>query len=97
MKFNTKYKKKIILKKINSMKGFVSVQFFTSKYGIPNNIECLLYKVTKLLYICVSFWLLAHESRDLPQAETKIILFKSWTNLQNDNYFHSKWWLTEKS
>jgi hypothetical protein len=42
------------------MKGFVSVQFFTSKYGIPNNIECLLYKVTKLLYICVSFWLLAH-------------------------------------
>ena len=44
---------------------------------IPNNIECLLYKVTKLLYICVSFWLLAHESHDLPQDETKIILSKS--------------------
>ena len=76
MKFNTKNKKNI-LKKINSMKGFVSVQFFTSKYGIPNNIECLLYKVTKLLYICVSFWLLAHESHELSQAETKIIVVTS--------------------
>ena len=27
-----------------------------------------------VLYICVSFWLLAHESRDLSQAETKIIV-----------------------
>ena len=26
----------------------------------------------KLLYICVSFWLLVHESRDLSQAETNI-------------------------
>ena len=44
----------------------------------PNNIECLLYKVTKLLYICcVSFWLLAHESRDLPQAETKQFFLKA--------------------
>ena len=25
-----------------------------------------------VVYICVSFWLLAHESRDLSQAETKI-------------------------
>ena len=30
----------------------------------------------KLFYICVSFWLLAHESRDKSQAETKITLAK---------------------
>ena len=29
-----------------------------------------------MLYICVSFWFLAHESRDLSQAETKITLVK---------------------
>ena len=28
----------------------------------------------QVLYICVSCWLLAHESRDLSQAETKIIV-----------------------
>ena len=43
----------------------------------------------KVLYICVSFWLLAHESRDLSEAEKKITLVKSRTNSQNDNYFHS--------
>ena len=80
------------------MKGFVSVQFFTSKYGIPNNIECLLYKVTKLLYICVSFWLLAHESRDLPQAETKVILYKMTTIFtQNDDFFSYLAILKEKN
>jgi hypothetical protein len=26
------------------------------------------------VYICVNFWLLAHESHDLSQAETKIIV-----------------------
>ena len=26
----------------------------------------------EVLYICVSFWLLAYKSRDLSQAETKI-------------------------
>ena len=31
----------------------------------------------QVIYICVSFWLLAHESRDLSQAETKITLVKS--------------------
>ena len=30
-----------------------------------------------LLCICVSFWLLAHEPRDLSQAETRITLVKS--------------------
>ena len=30
-----------------------------------------------VLYICVSFWLLAHESRDLSQAETKVIAVTS--------------------
>ena len=30
-----------------------------------------IFKVSKVLYICVNFWLLAHESRDLSQAETK--------------------------
>ena len=41
-----------------------------------------------VLYICVSFWLLAHESRDLSQAE-KISLVKRWTNSQNYNYIFS--------
>ena len=31
--------------------------------------------LSKVLYICVSFWLLAHESRDL--SETKIIVVTS--------------------
>ena len=30
--------------------------------------------IKKLLYICVSFWLLAHESLDVSLAETKIKL-----------------------
>ena len=30
-----------------------------------------------MLYICVSFWLLAHESRDLSQAETKMLFLKA--------------------
>ena len=33
-----------------------------------------------VLYSCVSFWLLAHESRDISQAETKTILITSWAN-----------------
>ena len=37
----------------------------------------------------IRFWQLAHESRDLPQAETQITLVKSRANSQNDNYFHS--------
>jgi hypothetical protein len=39
-----------------------------------------------MLYICVSFWLLAHESRDLSQSETKNALLKSLTKSQNDKY-----------
>ena len=35
----------------------------------------------KLLYICVSFWLLVHESRDLSQAETKNTLVKGFSFL----------------
>ena len=31
----------------------------------------------EVLYICVSCWLLAHESRDISQAETKKILFQA--------------------
>ena len=46
--------------------------------------------MNQVLYICVSFWLLAHESRDISQVETKITLDKRW-NSQNGNYFHSKW------
>ena len=45
---------------------------------------------SKVLFICVSFCLLAHESCDISQAETKITLVKSLTNTQNDNHFHSK-------
>ena len=30
-----------------------------------------------VIYICISFWLLAHDSRDLSQAETKITRVKS--------------------
>ena len=55
------------------------------------------FELNYVLCICVSFGLLAHESRDLPQAETKKTLAKIWKKSQNDNYFHSKWWLTEKS
>ena len=45
--------------------------------------------LTKVLYICVSSGLLAHDSRDLSQAKTNITLFQSWTNSQNDNYSYS--------
>ena len=41
-----------------------------------------------MLYICVSSWLLAHESRDLSQAETKRALVKSWAKSQNDKYVY---------
>ena len=54
--------------------------------------RCLLQCTTLLLYICARFWLLAHESRDLSQAETKITFVKNRTSSQNGNYFHSKWW-----
>ena len=37
-----------------------------------------------VLYICVSFGLLAHEPHDsIYQAETKIIVVTSWANSQN--------------
>ena len=42
---------------------------FLSRYG-------LFYLGTNGLYICVSFWPLNHEPRDIPQAETKITLVK---------------------
>jgi hypothetical protein len=32
------------------------------------------------LFICVSFWLFAHESRDLSQAETKTIVVANCKN-----------------
>ena len=32
---------------------------------------------TESLYICVSFWLLAHESNDLSQGKTKVTHVKS--------------------
>ena len=57
-----------------------------------------------VLYICVSFGLLAHESRDLSQAETKITLVKRLKNhkmttifTQNDVFFSNLTILTEKS
>ena len=34
----------------------------------------------RVLYICVTFWLLAHKSRDLYQAATKIIAVTIWSN-----------------
>ena len=42
---------------------------------------------TWVLYICVSFWLLAHESRDVSQAETKIA---EQFHKMITTYFHSK-------
>ena len=36
--------------------------------------------VFKVFYTPVSFWLLTHESHDLSQAETKIIVVTSWAN-----------------
>ena len=36
--------------------------------------------ILQVLYICVSFWLLAHDAHDLSKSEMKIIVFKSWTN-----------------
>ena len=33
-----------------------------------------------VLYICVGFWLLAHLTRDLSQAEKKITVLTSWAN-----------------
>ena len=42
------------------------------------------------IYICVSWWLLAHESRDLSQAETKKVLLKAeqiHKLTQNDDFF----------
>ena len=44
-----------------------------------------------MLYICVGFRLLAHETCDLSQAEKKTAV-TSWAIAQNDNYFiHSFW------
>ena len=40
-----------------------------------------------VIYIWVGFWLLAHFTRDLSQAEKKITVVTSWANAQNDNYF----------
>ena len=40
-----------------------------------------------MVYICSNNWLLPVGSRDLSQAEKKA----TQANLQNDNYFHSKW------
>ena len=77
MKFNTKNNKNDFEENKFNEK-FCECSGFYIK--IPNNIECLLYKVTKLLYICISFWLLAHESRVFSQAETKIIVITSWAN-----------------
>ena len=44
-----------------------------------------------VVYVCESLLQLAVELSDLSQAETKIIAVKSWSNSQNDNYFHKKW------
>jgi hypothetical protein len=35
------------------------------------------YMLIKILYICVGFWLLAHLTRDLSQAEKKITVLTS--------------------
>ena len=45
-----------------------------------------LFFLSLVLYICVEFWLLAHLTRDLCQAEKKNVV-TSWANAQNDNYF----------
>ena len=41
-----------------------------------------------VVYVCASLLQLAVELGDLSQAETKNIAVKSWSNSQNDNYFH---------
>ena len=43
-----------------------------------------------VLYSCVSFCLLAQESRDISQAETKITLVNSWTNFKKWQLFSLK-------
>ena len=49
---------------------------------------------TKVLYMSSSFWLLGVESCDLSQAEKERTTYlQSWANPQNDNYFHSKFWV----
>ena len=60
---------------------FVNTQVSTYLSMYAGKYNCLLNvtldKTLCLLYICVSCWLLAHESRDLSQAKTKITLVKS--------------------
>ena len=53
----------------------------------------LLAPTTEVVYICSSCWLLAHESRDLSQAEKKVTVVKpeeihNIGSPQYDNYFH---------
>ena len=43
--------------------------------GRHGPIAVLLVVSAQELYICVSFWLLAHESRDLSQAKTAQLMF----------------------
>jgi hypothetical protein len=43
--------------------------------------------LTKVLYMCVRFWLLDHLTRDLSPHRKKMNFVTSWTNVQNDNYF----------
>ena len=53
-------------------------------------------EIARVLYICVSCWLLAHESPDLFQAEAKIHLLKAeqihkitTISTQNDVFFQT--------
>ena len=48
-------------------------------------------KLDEVLYICISCWLLAHESHHLSQTEKKTVV-TSWAN----SFFHSKWWGLKK-
>ena len=45
----------------------------------------------RIIYIWDILLLLSYESRDLSQADKKVTVLLSWANLQDDNYFQSKW------
>ena len=69
---------------MNSKKNS-SLRNYMRKYGsCKNNLNIW---TSRVLYLCVDFWLLAYESRDLSQIESKVITVTSWLNW----LFHLKW------
>ena len=86
----------------NSINSFEFVDFWAKTFlflypWLENSTTSTAITQTVVLYICINFWLLAHESRSSSQAETKMILVKSWTNSQNENCSRSKLWFFFKS